>query len=819
MSRPSSRKRELAERSAILLRFVGLLATWLVLALSSCTPAPTEVSGRVDLLDVSHAALATGTLRFVNGTYGPKCTGRSGDWSLSLGVSAKDMDFPELSVLRGDANCTLAVTAIVGDEPFTALPALDMAEKFAAVGTAFVSVKGAATDVVFFANARVDTSTFDRDFEIKLLVSDDPKATSAGKAAGSYTGPSSSKSSVDVSATSQVADGISAIVATVTIKTYAGKVLAGLPVTLAYSGKATVSPATVKTDAGGVAVFSLTSTVGTIGDLVATVTGILVTERPTVAFSPIATQLALVGPSTTTTISCSPLSIRTVDAAGTSANSVGNTRISLGADAGTFYSSSACTTPITGAQISAGTNSVTVYYRSSTAGTNTLKATPIASSLTGATLTTVVSEAPPDRLTLAGATSATTVQCTAYLVTARDATNVARSVVSPTTLTLSDGGAGGTFSLSSKCTDTVTTSTIPTGQATTTVYYRKTTPGPTNLQVDAPTFAPGQQSVTITIGPGATLSISANATTSTAVDCLPYVTTLSDAFGNVANTSSDLAVGLGGAGTGGAFYSNATCTAVIATVTVVSGTPSASYYFKKTSPGTTTLLVTKSGKTTGKRDVTVVTGPPAQLVYTAFPSPISPNACGGYTVQLRDGSNNAVNSPVKLDITPTDGQSGSFYTSATCATAIAGPFSIAAGQNAASFYYKQATSGTYTFTLTSTYPTLSRSLARGEHRGADQTKPRDRAHAHRERHVRGLPPGPTGRTEPRCDDGFERGRLGERQCRGFLGLPQQCVHDGEQHADHPRKPDERDLLLQEGVLGVRDPLLRDDHHPYVDVYF
>lgn len=702
---PTSR-RELARRTSAWAGLAALVA--FVLVLVGCTSTPTEVAGRVDLLDVSRAALSTGTLRFVNGTYGPTCAGRSGGFSVSLGAAAKDMDFPALTVLRGDVACTLTLTSVVGDETFTAVPAIELTGKFAAAGTAFVAAKGASSNVVFYANSRITPSTFTSDFVIDVLVSDDPKATSAGKAAGSYTGPSSSKSSVSVSRTSQVADGVSPIVATVTIKNYAGKALPGLGVNLVHSGRALVSPANVTTDANGVATFSLTSSVGTLGDLTATVTGVLVSERPTIAFSPIPTKLAFVGPSTTTTISCAPISVRTVDNADSNANSIGNTRVSLGADAGSFYSSSTCATSITGAQISAGTNSVTVYYRSSTAGTRTLTAT--APGLSSATLTTVVSEAPPDRLTLTGATSATTVECTPYVVTARDATNVARAVSRDTALTFSDGNAGGTFSLSSRCTDSVTSASIPSGQSTTTVYYKKTSPGPTNLQVDAVAFAPGQLSVTITIGPGATLSISANATTSTAVDCLPYVTTMSDAYGNVANAPSDLAVGLGGAGTSGAFYSNTTCTSAITSVTLMSGTPSATYYYKKTVPGTTTLLATRSGKTTGQRDVTVVTGPPAQLAYTVFSTPISPSSCRGYTVQLRDGSGNAVSSPGSLDIAPSDGQSGTFYSNSTCTTVVPNTFAIPSGQNAASFYYKQATSGTHTIALTSTYPTLSRSL-------------------------------------------------------------------------------------------------------------
>ncbi len=271
-------------RDTTVLRFLGLLATWLVLTVS-CASLPDDVSGRVDLLDVSHAGLATGSLRFVNGTYGPTCAERSGNWSVSLGVSAKDMDFPELSVLRGDATCTLAVTGIVGDEPFTALSAIDLNEAFAANGTAFVSSKGTPKDVVFFANAKLDTSAFERDFEIKQLVSDDPKATTAGKASGSYTGPSSSKSSLVVSTNVVVADGASTITATVTGSSYSGKLLAGLPVRLTFSGNASISPATAVTDAKGLATFSLTSKQPSTGTLTATVTGVLVSQQPTVAFS------------------------------------------------------------------------------------------------------------------------------------------------------------------------------------------------------------------------------------------------------------------------------------------------------------------------------------------------------------------------------------------------------------------------------------------------------------------------------------------------------------------------------------------------------
>lgn len=136
----------------------------------------------------------------------------------------------------------------------------------------------------FYGNAFVDSATFASPFTVAFEVSDEPSRLEAGRVPGAYAGPSSSQSTLTVSETSQVADGISPITATVTARALSGKPLAGVSAKVSHSGAAIAFPATATTNAAGQAVFQIYSGAPTTGFLTAKVTGVSITQSPEVTF-------------------------------------------------------------------------------------------------------------------------------------------------------------------------------------------------------------------------------------------------------------------------------------------------------------------------------------------------------------------------------------------------------------------------------------------------------------------------------------------------------------------------------------------------------
>jgi hypothetical protein len=417
-------------------------------------------------------------------------------------------------------------------------------------------------------------------------------------------------------------------------------------------------------------------------------------------------QLAISGSATLTTASCSPYSIRTRDALGAVANAAGNLSIQLdpGIGGGSYFSDSGCSSAITTAQITMGTNSTTVYFRQTTAGSTTL--TVSSAGLTDATLSLSVSPAPANSLTLSGPTSITTVACSAYVVNSRDASNALANVASSVSVSLSDGGAGGDFFTASNCGIVTSSVVINAGANSATVYYRKTSAGPANLSANATGFSPGLLSVSATQGPATTLSFSANP--GTAVDtttCVPYTITLQDAYGNVANANSNLTIQLSGQGSNGAFYGTANCSSSTVTSRVISaGTSSTSLSYRKTSPGAVTLTASRTGMSAAIRDLTVVNAPASRLVYTSFTTPTAPNTCRSLQVQLRDPNNNAVTATASVPVELTDSSgAGTFHTASNCSGgSTVTSVNITAGQSTVTYYYLRTAGATVTLTAAST---------------------------------------------------------------------------------------------------------------------
>jgi hypothetical protein len=112
--------------------------------------------------------------------------------------------------------------------------------------------------------------------------------------------------------------------------------------------------------------------------------------------------------------------------------------------------------------------------------------------------------------------------------------SIASSVAAPITATLRSSSAQGTFSTSpvGPWTPTLSLSVAPTAPGT--FYYRDTLAGRHTLTVSAPGVTAGTQSVTVTAGPAASISIAPTASQVRARNSRRFTATTADAFGNAA---------------------------------------------------------------------------------------------------------------------------------------------------------------------------------------------------------------------------------------------------------------------------------------------
>jgi hypothetical protein len=241
---------------------------------------PDEVEARAALVDVSRGALSTLAFTSASGTYGPRCAGRSGTWSLPFSNTSTGTD--ELRVARGNADCVLTVTSLTADVVYLANPPLTISTSSTATASAFVPIGG--TKTAFYTSALLGDPTFTAPFTVAFEVSDDPSRISAGRATGSYAGPSSSQSALLVSQSTQLADGVSGITATVIARSLSGKPLGGQITTLSHSGTAVASPSSATTNAAGVATFHVYAGAPTTGDLRARIAGVEVSQSQPITF-------------------------------------------------------------------------------------------------------------------------------------------------------------------------------------------------------------------------------------------------------------------------------------------------------------------------------------------------------------------------------------------------------------------------------------------------------------------------------------------------------------------------------------------------------
>jgi hypothetical protein len=177
-----------------------------------------------------------------------------------------------------------------------------------------------------------------------------------------------------------------------------------------------------------------------------------------------------------------------------------------------------------------------------------------------------------------------------------------------------------------------------------------------------------------------------------------------DAFGNNANPASTETLALSTNSTGGAFYSNASCTTTITSTTIATSATGANFFYKDTKTGSPTITVTGTGAfaTTITQGETITAGTANKLAFTTSAQTLSAGACSAaITVQSQDASGNPAN-PASVEAVALSSNSpgGTFYNDAACSTAAITNTSIPTSVNTATFFYNDTKAGSSTVTAT-----------------------------------------------------------------------------------------------------------------------
>jgi hypothetical protein len=140
----------------------------------------------ISLVDRTTKALSLGSFLEVNGDYGTGCTNRSGSWSVGLGAFANTTN-PPLTVVKNDTACTLSASSVrigsaMTNTVYSPASSFPLGTLFASNGSAFAAMMG--DPVAFYGNLRVTPDlSFNTDFVIDMVYSEDPSLVSASKLA------------------------------------------------------------------------------------------------------------------------------------------------------------------------------------------------------------------------------------------------------------------------------------------------------------------------------------------------------------------------------------------------------------------------------------------------------------------------------------------------------------------------------------------------------------------------------------------------------------------------------------------------------------
>ncbi len=403
---------------------------------------------------------------------------------------------------------------------------------------------------------------------------------------------------------------------------------------------------------------------------------------------------------------CTSGTVQVKDSNGSSTRVAAATSVSLqAAPTGgiAFFSNSNCTSAVTSVSISANEGTAGFFIMGQLAGTVTVTAS--ASGLTTASQNVQVTPGPGNRLSFTSPARTVAAGNCSQVVTvqSQDAQGNAANVSAATTISLAGSlGAGFQFFANSGCTGTAVSSVaMSTGTSSVSFYFKATKAGNADITATAPSFTGSSQTQTINPGPPAAI-IFTGPSSALAGDCsTPVTVTLQDAQGNPTTAATNTTIALSATGKPLVFSTNACSTTTATSVVIAQGAGSATFSFKGTQAGASTITGTNGSLTSATLNVTINAGPPSVLVFTTGPQTLVAGACSAVTtVQLQDGFGNPakVTSATAVNLSSSASTGFAFFASAGCSGGPVTGVNMPAGTSDASFYFQGTSSGTVTLT-------------------------------------------------------------------------------------------------------------------------
>ena len=373
----------------------------------------------------------------------------------------------------------------------------------------------------------------------------------------------------------------------------------------------------------------------------------------------------------------------------------------------TFYLNPDCTGPTTTVNLGPGNASADVYFSSTKPGTFSVSLsatgftnTPQSETITAAPASAIV-------ITSAAQTLAVNACSTAVALQVKDAFGNQVNAGANTTVNLTASpSAGLTFYSNGGCTTPVTSVTIAANANGASFFFKTTQAGTVTLTATPNnSLTADSQDETLTAGAAKQLSIDAPAQTLIAGKCSDITTVRAlDQFGNPTNVTAATAVTLTAApGANFAFYSDATCSTPITSVSIAAGTMSKGFYFRGTTTNTVMITASNTNFTpSGTQTETITPAPPTTLAITSAAQAALPaGQCStALTVEARDSfGNRTTNAATTVNFSASPTTNFTFYSNSTCTTPAT---SVDLASGTGSLYFLGLTGGTFTVTAAAT---------------------------------------------------------------------------------------------------------------------
>jgi hypothetical protein len=172
-----------------------------------------------------------------------------------------------------------------------------------------------------------------------------------------------------------------------------------------------------------------------------------------------------------------------------------------------------------------------------------------------------------------------------------------------------------------------------------------------------------------------------------------------DIYGNASPVAANLPVALTSSDPSLKFYTDGGCGTEITSVTILTGSATASFYIMGTKRMSVTITAAAAGYTDGTQAETVDAAAGTHLNFFTTAQTLMPGACSAITtIEALDTYNNRVSTAVTVTLSATAGFNAAFYSDATCTISIGTTLAIPVGPGAASFYFKAFKGGTMTIT-------------------------------------------------------------------------------------------------------------------------